>query len=158
MLIFGQFSTIFQLFQLYLFSVSICFTTIYYTIYSLIVYNFSIKLITLYFFTIHIKNVWNFYTWPFECEKRYFCSLFLKDRNIIHFFLDLWFLFHARHEIYRKFWKFCSRVLEVNPRGYPQRHRFMSWKALSNDILRSKIRLVVKKSILLDNWFFGGAS
>ena len=31
--------------------------------------------------------------------------------------------------------------------GFPQSHRFRSWKTLYNDILRSKIRLVIKKLI-----------
>ena len=41
------------------------------------------------------------------------------------------------------------RVQGATPRGHPQRHRFRSWKTLSKDIWRSKIRLVIEKLIKL---------
>ena len=39
-------------------------------------------------------------------------------------------------------------VLGVTPGGYPLEQSFRSWKALTNDTLRSKIGLVVQKLFL----------
>ena len=51
-------------------------------------------------------------------------------------------------EVWRKFWKLGSKIPEVKPGGHLLRHSFRYWRALSYDILRSKIGIEFEKLLI----------